>query len=173
MGTRDRTGKTGAAGPAGGAGTRWLDDEEQATWRAFLGAAQRVREALDRQLHRDAGVPHAYYLILAMLSETDHRTLSMSELARRTRSSPSRLSHAVARLEDRGWVRRGRDQEDHRTTLATLTDAGMTWLEGTAPGHVEQARKALFDHLTREQVEQLHAICGAVLEGSDDGPLPE
>ncbi|MGW8377830.1 MarR family transcriptional regulator [Streptomyces sp. ODS28] len=169
------SGTSGSAvggGAASGGAARWLDEEEQATWRAFLGASQRVREALDRQLQRDAGMPHAYYLILAMLSETEGRTLTMTELARRTRSSPSRLSHAVSRLEAKGWVRRGRHEDDQRTTLATLTDAGMTELEGTAPGHVEQARQALFDHLSREQVEQLHAICRAVLEGSEDGPLP-
>ncbi|GAB2770272.1 MarR family winged helix-turn-helix transcriptional regulator [Streptomyces sp. NPDC054796] len=153
-------------------GTRWLNNEEQAAWRAFLGASQRVRESLDRQLQRDAGMPHAYYLILAMLSEADRRTLTMTELARRTRSSPSRLSHAVAKLEDKGWVSRGRHSGDHRTTLATLTDTGFTELEATAPGHVEQARLSLFDHLTPEQVGQLHEICRAVLAGSDDGPLP-
>lgn len=161
------TGATGAAD-----GTRWLDGAEQAAWRAFLGAAQRVREALDRQLQRDAGMPHAYYMILAMLSEAEGYTLTMTELARDTRSSPSRLSHAVAKLEDRGWVRRGRHSGDHRTTLATLTDAGAAELEGTAPGHVEQARLALFDHLSPDQVAQLHTICQAVLDGTEDEPLP-
>ncbi|NLU69634.1 MarR family transcriptional regulator [Streptomyces sp. HNM0574] len=146
---------------------RWLDDVEQEAWRAFLGASQRVREALDRQLQRDAGMPHAYYLILAMLSEADERTLTMTDLARRTRSSPSRLSHAVAKLEVKGWVRRGRHSGDHRTTLATLTDTGLAELEATAPGHVAQARAALFDHLTPEQVRQLRDICTAVVAGAE------
>ena len=41
--------------------TRWLDDEEQRAWRAFLRAAAEVDEALDRQLQRDAG--HAARLL--------------------------------------------------------------------------------------------------------------
>jgi DNA-binding MarR family transcriptional regulator len=151
--------------------TRWLDDDEQETWRAFLGASQHVREALDRQLQRDAGMPHAYYQVLATLSEAERLTLTMTELARRTRSSPSRLSHAVAKLEGKGWVRRGRHSGDHRTTLATLTDRGRAELETTAPGHVEQARSALFDHLTPEQVGQLREICRAVLAGAAEKPL--
>ena len=151
--------------------TRWLDDDEQETWRAFLGASQCVREALDRQLQRDAGMPHAYYQILAMLSEAERRTLTMTELARRTRSSPSRLSHAVAKLEGKGWVRRCRHSGDHRTTLATLTDRGRAELEATAPGHVEQARLSLFDHLSREQVAQLRDICRAVLKGAEEESL--
>ncbi|WP_037732434.1 MarR family winged helix-turn-helix transcriptional regulator [Streptomyces megasporus] len=153
--------------------TRWLNDEEQRTWRAFLAATQRIREELDRQLQRDAGMPLAYYQTLAMLSEAPDRTLTMSQLARITRSSASRLSHAVAKLESRGWVKRTQHPADHRTTLATLTDEGFATLEEAAHGHVEQVRRALFDHLTPERTEQLHAICRAVLEGTTEGPPPE
>ncbi|GAA3629291.1 MarR family winged helix-turn-helix transcriptional regulator [Streptomyces fenghuangensis] len=152
--------------------TRWLDDDEQRTWRAFLAATQRVREELDRQLQRDAGMPLAYYQILAMLSEAPDRTLTMSRLARTTRSSASRLSHAVARLEAKGWVSRCQHPADHRTTLATLTDEGLAELEAIAPGHVEQVRLSLFDHLTPEQTRHLHEICRAVLEGTSEGPAP-
>ncbi|GAA2383643.1 MarR family transcriptional regulator [Streptomyces glaucosporus] len=153
--------------------TRWLDDGEQRTWRAFLAATQRVREELDRQLQRDSGMPLAYYQILAMLSEAPERTLTMSRLARTTRSSASRLSHAVTKLEGRGWVKRTQHPADHRTTLATLTDEGFAALEEAAHGHVEQVRRVLFDHLTPEGTEQLHTICRAILEGTREGPTPE
>lgn len=152
--------------------TRWLDDEEQQTWRAFLGATQRVREELDRQLQRDAGMPLAYYQILAMLSEAPDRTLTMSRLARITRSSASRLSHAVSKLEAKGWVSRCQHPADHRTTLATLTDEGFEELASVAPGHVEQVRRTLFDHLSPEQTRQLHAICRAVLGDGTGGGVP-
>jgi DNA-binding MarR family transcriptional regulator len=152
--------------------TRWLDDEEQQAWRAFLAVSQRVRQSLDRQLQRDADMPHTYYELMSTLSEAERRTLTMTELARRTRSSPSRLSHAVAKLESRGWVRRGRRKGDHRTTLATLTDSGLAEVEATAPGHVEEARLALFDHLSREQVRQLSEVCRTVLAATEDPPVP-
>ncbi|MEE1939626.1 MarR family transcriptional regulator [Streptomyces sp. TRM 70361] len=149
--------------------TRWLDEREQRTWRAFLGATQRVREELDRQMQRDAGMPLAYYQILAMLSEAPERTLTMSRLARITGSSASRLSHAVARLEGKGWISRCQHPADHRTTLATLTDEGFAELEAVAPGHVEQVRNSLFDHLDPEQTEQLLDICLAVLADTREG----
>lgn len=142
---------------------RWLDDEEQETWRTFLAASQLLREALERQLQRDAGMPHAYYQILVMLSETPGWSRTMSELAQLVRSSPSRLSHAVAKLEEIGWVRRTRHARDGRTTLATLTDEGFAALADAAPGHVEAVRSALFDPLTPEQVRQLREIFEAVL----------
>src|SRR5690606_22701356 len=111
----------------------WLTDEEQRTWRQFVWSTRLLFEALDRQLQRDSGLPHSYYLILAMLSEAPDRTLSMGELAEVVRSSPSRLSHAVARLEEAGWVRRRKRPGDRRSTLAQLTDQGYDVLAAAAP----------------------------------------
>lgn len=142
--------------------TRWLDDEEQRTWRNFLAATQLVNEALDRQLQREAGMPHTYYMILVALSETPGRSMRMSDLAVRAQCSQSRLSHAVNRLEERGWVRRAPCASDRRGYDATLTDEGFSALEAAAPGHVEEVRRSLFDALTPEQVRSLDEICSAV-----------
>jgi DNA-binding MarR family transcriptional regulator len=144
--------------------TRWLDDEEQRAWRSFLRAASAIDEALDRQLQRDAGMPHAYYQVLAMLSEAPDRTLRMSQLAGLTTSSASRLSHAVARLEERGWVRREKHPTDRRGALAVLTDDGWDAVRAAAPGHVEAVRQALFDRLEPGQVGQLRAISERLAE---------
>lgn len=148
---------------------RWLSAEEQSAWRAFLTFVARLDEALDRQLQRDAGMPHAYYQVLAMLSEAPGRTLRMSQLAEITTSSPSRLSHAVARLEEKGWVRRERHPTDRRGALAVLTDDGMAALVAAAPGHVAAVRENLFDRL---RPEQLHQMCDlfATLNDGDDSP---
>jgi DNA-binding MarR family transcriptional regulator len=147
--------------------TRWLDEDEQRTWRSFLATSELLYAALDRQLQRDAGITHASYIVLAMLSEAPDRSLRMSDLAVRANSSPSRLSHAVARLEARGWVRREPAPKDGRGTVAVLTDAGWQMLAETAPGHVTAVREHLFDQLTQEQVRALGDICSIVLDGLD------
>jgi DNA-binding MarR family transcriptional regulator len=147
--------------------TRWLDQDEQRTWRSFLATSELLYAALDRQLQRDAGLTHASYIVLAMLSEAPDRSLRMSDLAVKANSSPSRLSHAVARLEERGWVRRQPAPKDGRGTVAVLTDAGWDMLAETAPGHVAAVREHLFDRLTPEQVRLLGDICSTVLDGLD------
>ena len=129
------------------AAPRWLSDAQQRTWRAFLEATQRLDEQLDRELQRDAGMPLAYYTILAMLSEAPDRTLRMSELAELTWQSRSRLSHAVDRLEHSGWVQRIKCPSDKRGAFAVLTDAGFAVLAEAAPGHVASVRRHLFDQL--------------------------
>ncbi|MEV6810702.1 MarR family transcriptional regulator [Micromonospora craterilacus] len=144
--------------------TRWLDPDEQRTWRAFLAASRALMETLDRELQRDAGMPHAYYEILVRLSEAPDRRLRMSELADATGSSRSRLSHAVARLEAAGWVRREDCPTDRRGQLALLTDDGFATLAAAAPGHVEGVRRHLFDALSPAQVDQLRRISEALTD---------
>lgn len=152
--------------PAGAARAepRWLDATEQQVWRSFIAATQLLVERLDQELQRDSGMPHAYYEVLVRLSEVPGRQLRMSALADRSMSSRSRLSHAVARLEENGWVRRETCATDRRGQLAVLTDAGFAALEAAAPGHVEGVRTHLLDPLTPKQVKALGEICAVVAD---------
>lgn len=147
---------------------RWLDGRERIAWMTLLAATARLDVVLDRQLQRDAGMPLAYYQILAMLSEAPGRTLRMTDLAEITQSSQSRISHAVKRLEAQSWVLRRRCADDRRSTLAQLTDAGYAALVAAAPGHVRAVREHLFDALSTEQVGQLQEILGTVLHRLGD-----
>ncbi|MBQ1016564.1 MarR family transcriptional regulator [Micromonospora ureilytica] len=144
--------------------TRWLDPDEQRTWRAYLAASRVLMDTLDRELQRDAGMPHAYYEILVQLSEAPGRQLRMSQLAQAAGSSRSRLSHAVARLEAAGWVRREDCPTDRRGQIALLTDEGFATLAAAAPGHVDGVRRHLFDALSPAQVDQLRRISETLAE---------
>jgi DNA-binding MarR family transcriptional regulator len=147
--------------------TRWLTDAEQRTWRAFLGACRKLFAEVDGQLQHEAGIPHAYYEILVRLSEAPRRELRMTQLADASVSSKSRLSHAVARLEERGWIERTACPTDRRGQVARLTDAGFAALDAAAAAHVEQVRRILFDQLSADQVEQLGEISAAIETGAD------
>ena len=144
--------------------TRWLEAPEQQTWRAYLSSTKLVFDEIERDLQRDTGIPHTYYEILVRLSEAPERALRMSALADRSESSRSRLSHAVARLEGKGWVRREECPDDKRGQVARLTDEGFAALAAAAPQHVESVRSHVFDPLTAEQQEQLRSICQALLD---------
>ncbi|MGY1814294.1 MarR family winged helix-turn-helix transcriptional regulator [Blastococcus sp. SYSU D00820] len=146
---------------------QWLDDDQQRAWRAWLTVAELVPRVLDAQLQRDAGISHAAYVVLAMLSEAPGRSRRMSDLARRANQSQSRLSHTVARLEERGWVRRQRSADDGRGNLAVLTDAGWDVVQQVAPGHVDAVREAVFTALDAEQTRALGAALERVLERLD------
>ncbi|GEL19669.1 MarR family winged helix-turn-helix transcriptional regulator [Pseudonocardia asaccharolytica] len=150
--------------------TRWLDADEQRTWRAFLTANRLVLDRIERQLSQDSGMPLAYYEILVRLSEAPGHTLRMSTLASTALSSRSRLSHAVARLEEAGWVRRRACPTDRRGALAELTPEGMAVLEAAAPGHVESVRATLFDHLSPGQQAALREIVETLIGALSETP---
>ncbi|MCU1667649.1 MAG: transcriptional regulator, MarR family [Blastococcus sp.] len=152
---------------------RWLDAEEQKAWRAWLNSSMLLADRLDRELTREAGIPHGYYEILVQLSETPGRMMRMSELADRCLSSRSRLSHAVSRLEERGWIRRQVCESDGRGQLAVLTDDGFEALEAAAPIHVEGVRTHLFDQLSPEQVAAMRDIGETLLRHLDATPAPQ
>ena len=143
--------------------TRWLSSSEMATWLNLTQLLMLLPSALDRQLRDDAGIPHAYYQILAMLSNEPGHSMRMTDLARLVGTTSSRLSHAVASLEQRGWVRRKACAFDKRGQIASLTDEGMTVLEASAPGHVAEVRRLIFDRLTPAEVDQLREITAKIL----------
>ncbi|MDX3455788.1 MarR family transcriptional regulator [Streptomyces sp. ME02-8801-2C] len=144
---------------------RWLTDEEQRTWRVYVHAVTLLEDHLDRQLQRDAGMPHVYYGLLVGLSDAPDRRLRMTELAMKAKITRSRLSHAIARLEKNGWVRREDCPSDKRGQFAVLTDQGQEVLRRTAPGHVSAVRQALFDRITDEQRQTLHDVMEIVAQG--------
>ena len=148
--------------------TRWLSDPEQQAWRAFLTACSRLFPEMDAHLQHVAGIPHAYYEILVRLSEAPGRELRMTQLADASTSSKSRLSHAVARLEARGWIERMACETDRRGQIARLTDEGFAALDAAAHHHVDQVRRMIFDRLTPAQVEQLAVISAAIEAGVEE-----
>lgn len=133
----------------------WLSVDQQVSWRAYLSGAARLRDALDRQLERDACLSLSEYEILVRLSESAHGALRMSDLAASLVHSRSRLTHAVGRLECRGLVGRQGCPDDRRGVYCVLTDAGKDLLGASAPGHVRAVRENLVDRLTDGQLRAI------------------
>jgi DNA-binding MarR family transcriptional regulator len=144
--------------------TRWLDEDELRAWLRLAGVMLKLSPALDSQLQRDSDLTHFDYLCLAMLSETDDRTLRMSDLAGRVNASLSRLSHVISKLERRGWVARQPSPHSRRVTLVTLTEEGWKVLVEAAPGHVETVRSLVFEGLSAEDVAALERVAGHIVE---------
>jgi DNA-binding MarR family transcriptional regulator len=146
---------------------RWLDADEQRAWVALSSMLIRLPGALDAQLQRDAGISHFEYIVLSGLSMSPGHTMRMSDLAVVAEGSLSRLSQVVTRLERRGWVRRTPDPSDGRYTLAILTTDGWRKVVATAPGHVEEVRRLVFDPLTKAQQRHLRDIGRRVMRVID------
>ena len=124
-----------------------LSRSELRTWFLLVSSMRSLLNALDRQFRDEAGIAHDDYEILSRLHRAPDRTLRMTQLARDVGFSPSRLSHAVGRMEDAGWVARTPSQADRRGTDATLTDLGVKLVDEVTPAHLELVRKLVFETL--------------------------
>ena len=140
----------------------WLDDDQQALWQDLLTVVIALPAALDRQLQRDAGISNFEYGVLARLSMADEATMRLSDLARDCDSTLPRLSKTMDRFEARDWVVRRPDPANGRYTLATLTEAGRQKLAESAPEHVAQVRRLVFDPLSAAQRRSLGAALSRV-----------
>ena len=135
-----------------------FSDDDLETWSALATVLEWLPPALDAQLQRDSELTHFEYGILFALADADDHTLRMSTLADYANSTLSRLSRAASRLEARGWMQRASDPADGRSTLATLTAAGLERFEQATPGHVQTVNRLVLDALTTAQARQLREI---------------
>lgn len=151
-----------SAGSRAAAPVRWLNEAELAAWWANSSLMITLPAALDARMQRDAQMTFYEYMVLSVLSEQDARSMQMSQLAARTSSSLSRLSHVAGRLEKRGLITRTRIPGPGRRALATLTDEGQRVVEAAAPGHVAAVREYIIDHLDPRDLDALRRIGEAV-----------
>lgn len=142
---------------------RWLSEDEQQGWRAYLRGNRLLEVALDKAL-QEHGMSLSEYEIISMLSEAPRRRLRMSELADIVTQSRSRLTHTASRLEARGWVERLPFEGDKRGVQLCLTPSGLAQVKLASRVHVESVRECLLDLMTPAQFRQLGAIMATVEE---------
>jgi DNA-binding MarR family transcriptional regulator len=144
--------------------TKWLSREEQAAWRAWISASRLLNQKLSEDLEESHSITLSDYEILAWLSEAPDQRMRMSELAKYSLVSRSRLTHQIARLEAAGLVTRKACSVDGRGLYAHLTKRGFTKLEKAAPDHVTSVRKHLVDVLGPKAFAELGDTCKSVTE---------
>lgn len=146
--------------------TRWLDEDQQHSWRQLLRGSARLFDDINHDLEEQSGLSLSEYEVLVRLSEAEGRTLRMSVLADELVHSRSRLTHTIRRMEAAGLVERTSCPDDRRGVNCTLTAAGFARLDAAAPGHVESVRARLVDRITPEQLRRLGDIMATFI---DDG----
>jgi DNA-binding MarR family transcriptional regulator len=143
--------------------TRWLDENEQRTWRAYLRMQARLTAELNRQLQADNGLSLADYDVLVQLTDAPDGRLRPFELQRALDWEQSRLSHHLSRMQRRALIAREDCDDDGRGAYVVLTGTGRQAITAAAPGHVDAVRRLFFDALGPDQVATLDDIATGVL----------
>jgi DNA-binding MarR family transcriptional regulator len=150
--------------------TRWLDDDEQRTWRGWLALNARLPAALNRQLQRDSDLSLQDFDVLVRLTDQGRERLRVSELAAELAWERSRLSHHLTRMAARGLVVREECEDDGRGAFVVLTPEGRRAIEAAAPEHVDAVRRLVFAELTPREAAALGRITRKLLGALEAEP---
>ncbi len=112
-----------------------------------------VMRVLAAELRQSGCLEPAHLRALTMLG---HRTCTLSELADAQAVSLPTASNSITALEDRGWVRRTRSDQDRRVVRVELTAQGRQAVED-AHRQAEARLRALLDSLSPGEMETLRA----------------
>lgn len=111
-----------------------LDDSPAGLLRAYLDAVT-LSEALQTRIWHTAELTLVQVRVLRRLARQPQ---SLGQLGTELALAPPSMTRLVDRLEERGLIERGRDLEDRRKVVATITDKGkrlvsaIPFLDGTA-----------------------------------------
>ena len=147
--------------------TRWLTDDQQRAWRAYVAMQSRLNAQLNRELQAGSELSLADYDVLVRLTEAPAGRLRIYELGQGLEWEQSRLSHHLTRMQRRKLVAREDCPDDRRGAFIVVTADGRRALADAAPDHVESVRRLLFDHLSTAQVTTLEQVATAVLDRLD------
>lgn len=130
-----------------------------------------LEATLDRRTQADAGMAHAHYKVLALVYDAPGHRMRLKTLSEGLRFSPSRLSHALTRLERLGLMVRVDSEARGKSWDAVVTDAGIAMVRRVAPLQMRAVRQPLLAVLDDDEVVQLGTIAGkliARLESAED-----
>jgi DNA-binding MarR family transcriptional regulator len=143
---------------------RWLDERQQQLWRSYLRMNQELYARLEELLASEGGVSPADYAVLVPLSESVTGVLRARDLGAEIGWDRSRLSHHLARMEQRGMVVREPCEEDARGLMVRLTPSGRLAIERAAPAHAAAVRRHFFDLLAKREVDTLSDVFDRVVD---------
>ncbi len=148
---------------------RWLNDEEFATWMAYVQLRQRIEAALASGFAKD-GLSAADYELMVALSAAPDDKMRARDLGRQVCWDKTRLSKQLSRMDARGLVTREPAPEDARGIVVTLSPEGRRLLEKAAPNHVELVRHLFVDHITDDESANLRSLSDKVVAITDAEP---
>lgn len=128
--------------------------------KALTQRLRRVSHHIDREIRRELaplGIELWELEVLAALRRAGGPPYMMTagELLREAQLTSAAITKRVARLEERGWVRREIDPEDRRRILVVLTDEGLERAEKVF-GVMSEVEKSLLEGLGEESLGRMN-----------------
>jgi DNA-binding MarR family transcriptional regulator len=127
-----------------------------------------VARALDRDLHRQAGLTLAEHHLLAIINEADPQGIRPTDLQLLSTLTKSGLTRAVDRLEALSFITSRVCPTDGRGQLLVLSAKGRQKMRRAAPDFFRSVARHFADHLTEREIETLTASLERVAAAGRD-----
>lgn len=133
-----------------------LKIENQLCFPLYAAAKEVVRKY--KPLLDPLDLTYTQYITMMILWE--HREMTVKELGERLYLDSGTLTPLLKKLETKGFIRRCRSEEDERSVIVSITEAGEALRERAVD--VPAAMEQCVD-LTEEEAGQLYRLLGKIL----------
>lgn len=123
-----------------------------------------VLEREIRELFEEHDITPRQYNVLRILYVRGPGGLSCQSIDEQLVTSVSDISRLIDRMSEKNLVQRQRSENDRRVVLIHLTEKGKQSCRAVDDRLVQRVEQ-LFDHMEREELEQLKELLQTVLDG--------
>lgn len=135
-----------------------------AVWRSLMEVTGELHRVVGAELLRDTGLSNADYRVLVALSAAPGKRMRAAQLAAAIDWERSRLSHHLARMQERDLVGRDGCATDSRGTEVYLTAEGADRFRRATTPHARTIKRYFADALTPQQLDALDDILDTLRE---------
>ncbi|GIF69449.1 MarR family transcriptional regulator [Asanoa ishikariensis] len=146
-----------------------LDPQQLDAYFALMEAVGLLEHQVEQHLRADGGISYVQFQLLARLAGANGQ-LTMTQLADGVVYSRSGLTYQAGLLEKAGLITRGTSADDERSTVVTITDAGLALFGQVLPGHVQVVRRLLLAPLSADDLRNLGDIMTRVRDHMRNEP---
>ncbi|MDC4232382.1 MarR family transcriptional regulator [Actinomyces sp. B33] len=138
--------------------TELAADARGRAWEAYFTTTARLSTAIEAALKAECSVSLPEYNVLLQVHRAGSEGIRPSALAREVVFSPSRLTHTIRRLVERGHVVRTSCQGDGRGGIVRLTDDGERAYRAAAEVQRAVIRRYALAGLSDEEIRVLNRV---------------
>lgn len=147
-----------------------LRPDQLAAYLTLTEVANLLQHAVEHQIRASGGLSVVQFQILATLNDAPQGRLRMTDLADALVHSRSGLTYQAGQLEKAGLVTRAASEDDERSTVVGLTEAGREVLGKIFPGHIEVVQRLMLSALDDADITALSDILGRVRDAMRTAP---
>src|SRR2546421_9046900 len=132
-------------------------------WASLMRGQALLADAVSDRLEAEAGIPLAWYEVLAVLAGAPDGALRMQDLGQSMWLSKSGLTRLCDRIEEPGYISRQSCPTDRRGTFAVITDDGRAKVSDARPIFARASEDLFLQHLSGRERDALRSAMNKII----------